>query len=82
MLGHQPRAEQLRVSAAFADLWARYEVRVKRGARRVFQHPDVGRLTLTSEILATADGLRLAVFQADPASPDHDALALLSLATA
>jgi transcriptional regulator with XRE-family HTH domain len=75
-------AELTAASADFADLWARYEVRVKRGARRVFHHPDVGRLTLTSEILTTADGLRLAVFQAGPASPDHDALALLSLATA
>jgi transcriptional regulator with XRE-family HTH domain len=65
----------------FARLWAHYDVRVKRGARRTFQHPKVGRVTLTSEVLSTVDGLRVAVFQAAPGSADHDALTLLAMAT-
>jgi hypothetical protein len=67
-------------SPEFAELWAHYDVRVKSGARRAFQHPAVGRFELTSEILTAADGQRLAVFQADPGTPDADALTLLAMA--
>jgi transcriptional regulator with XRE-family HTH domain len=72
-------AELGAVSEAFRRLWATYDVRVKRGARRPFHHPVVGRFTLTSEILTAVDGQRLAVFQAEPSTPDHDAIVLLSL---
>ncbi len=72
-------AELGAASDAFRDRWATYDVRVKRGARRQFHHPVVGRFTLTSEILTAVDGQRLAVFQAEPATPDHDAITLLSL---
>ncbi|MEU4237173.1 helix-turn-helix transcriptional regulator [Actinoplanes sp. NPDC026619] len=72
--------ELLAVSADFADLWAHYDVRVKSGTHRAFQHPAVGRLDLNSEVLTVADGQRLVVFQAAPHSPSADALALLSLA--
>lgn len=65
---------------AFRDRWATYDVRVKRGARRQLHHPAVGRFTLTSEILTAVDGQRLAFFQAEPSTPDHDAIILLGLA--
>ncbi|MGV9679989.1 helix-turn-helix domain-containing protein [Nocardia sp. NPDC003482] len=65
-------------SAEFAELWAHYEVRTKRGARRMFAHPAVGRVELTSEILTAPDGQRFVAFQAAP-GPDRDALALLGL---
>lgn len=74
-------AELSAASREFADLWAHYDVRVKSGAQRRFRHPSVGTFELRSEILAAGDGQRLIVFQAAPGSPDHDAVALLSLVT-
>jgi transcriptional regulator with XRE-family HTH domain len=69
------------VSPEFAELWRHYDVRVKSGALRAFRHPAVGRFELTSEILTAVDGHRFVAFQAEPGSPDHDAITLLSLAT-
>jgi hypothetical protein len=66
-------------SAEFADLWAHYDVRTKRGAARVFRHRSVGRFTLTSEIVTAPGGQRFVVFQAAPGGPDHDAMTLLGL---
>ncbi|MFE3256574.1 helix-turn-helix transcriptional regulator [Nocardia sp. NPDC059091] len=66
-------------SAEFERLWAHYDVRTKRGARRVFRHAGLGRFALTSEILSAPDGQRFVAFQAAPASPDSDALTLLGL---
>jgi transcriptional regulator with XRE-family HTH domain len=67
-------------SAEFAELWQHYDVRVKSGARRTFEHPAVGRFELTSEILTAPDSQRFAVFQAAVDTPDADALTLLSMA--
>jgi transcriptional regulator with XRE-family HTH domain len=72
-------AELSAASADFARLWRHYDVRVKRGSRRTFHHPAVGRLELTSEILTAAGGQRFVTFQADPGTPDEDALTLLAL---
>ncbi|WP_026342718.1 helix-turn-helix domain-containing protein [Nocardia sp. BMG111209] len=69
-------------SAEFDELWRTYDVRVKSGAQRVFRHPSVGRLTLTSEILTAPDGQRFVAFQPRPGSPDQDAVTLLALAGA
>ncbi|MBF5002203.1 helix-turn-helix domain-containing protein [Nocardia sp. BSTN01] len=63
----------------FEALWAHYDVRAKRGTRRMFRHPAVGRMELTSEILTAADGQRFVAFQAEPGSPDRDAVTLLGL---
>ncbi|MEV4131638.1 helix-turn-helix transcriptional regulator [Dactylosporangium sp. NPDC049742] len=65
-------------SDEFADLWATYDVRVKSGSRRAFQHVRAGRLELTSEILTAVDGQRFVMFRADPGGPDHAALELLT----
>ncbi len=45
----------------------------------MFRHPAVGRMELTSEILTAADGQRFVAFQAEPDSPDRDAVTLLGL---
>ncbi|MFF3568755.1 helix-turn-helix transcriptional regulator [Nocardia jiangxiensis] len=66
-------------SAEFADLWAHYDVRTKRGATRMFRHRGVGLFALTSEIVTAPDGQRFVVFQAAPGSPDHDAMTLLGM---
>lgn len=72
-------AELAAASADFAELWRHYDVRVKRGSRRAFHHPAVGRFELTSEILTAVDGQRFVVFQPEPGSADHDAITLLSM---
>ncbi|WP_280263325.1 helix-turn-helix domain-containing protein [Nocardia wallacei] len=72
-------AELCSASAEFEDLWAHYDVRTKRGSRRVFRHPAVGRFELTSEILTAPDGQRFVAFQADAHGPDRDAVTLLGL---
>ncbi|MGF6888337.1 transcriptional regulator with XRE-family HTH domain [Nocardia sp. GAS34] len=68
-----------RESPEFADLWAHYDVKTKRGAMRKLHHPAVGRFTLTSEILTAPDGQRFVAFQAALGTPDHDALTLLGM---
>jgi transcriptional regulator with XRE-family HTH domain len=66
-------------STDFDRLWRHYDVRIKSGSRRVFAHPTVGRMELTSEILTAPDGQRFVVFAPEPASPAQDAVTLLSL---
>ncbi|MEV5568964.1 helix-turn-helix transcriptional regulator [Spirillospora sp. NPDC052269] len=69
-------------SPDFARLWNRHDVQARRGDRKSFHHPRVGDLTLDYEILhLNADGQRMTVYQAEPGSPDHDAMVLLSLGT-
>jgi hypothetical protein len=49
---------------------------------KIFQHPDVGPVTLTHEVLDIngSGGQRIVVYAAAPGSPDHDAMVLLDLA--
>ncbi len=72
-------AELLDGSPEFTRLWQRHDVRQRRGQPKTFRHPQVGELTLTNEVLYLADGQRMSVYQAEPGSRDHDALALLSM---
>jgi MmyB-like transcription regulator ligand binding domain len=74
-----PAAELLHGSPDFARLWQRHDVRQRRGEAKPFRHPRVGELTLAYEVLHLADGQRMTVYQAEPASRDHDALTLLSM---
>jgi MmyB-like transcription regulator ligand binding domain len=69
-------------SDEFATMWKRYDVKVKGGGRKHFNHPDIGRFTLDYEVLlpAPSDDQRLVVYQAAPGSPDHDAMLLLAMA--
>ncbi|MFD1938980.1 helix-turn-helix transcriptional regulator [Nonomuraea mangrovi] len=90
--GAHPDAEELTglidelsvKSGEFAGLWERYDVRARTNGRKRFQHPVVGRMTLSYEVLTVArsEGHRLVVYQAEPGTPDHDAMMLLGLATA
>jgi transcriptional regulator with XRE-family HTH domain len=68
-------------SNTFATLWKRYDVRTRTDGRKRFNHPTVGRMTLSYEVLdvARSDGQRLVVYQAEPGTPDYDAMLLLSL---
>ncbi|MFJ3791197.1 helix-turn-helix transcriptional regulator [Kitasatospora sp. NPDC090091] len=66
-------------SEEFAALWQRYEVRSRTSGRKHFTHPGTGTMTLGYEAyeVARTDGHRLIVYQAEPGSPDHDAMLLL-----
>lgn len=68
-------------SDEFATMWRRYDVKVKGGGRKDFEHPVVGRFGLDYEVLSAAgsDGQRIVVYQADPGTPDHDAMLLLGM---
>lgn len=69
-------------SPEFVGLWQRYDLRYRRSQAKDFNHPGVGHLTLGFEVLNLDDGLRLSVYQAEPGTPDYDALKLLALAQA
>ncbi|WP_214412718.1 helix-turn-helix transcriptional regulator [Sphaerisporangium fuscum] len=73
--------ELLAESEEFARLWERYDVRTKTNGVKRFDHPAVGRMTLSYEVLevARSDNHRLVVYQAEPGTPDHDAMLLLGL---
>ena len=66
-------------SGHFAELWARYDVRRWSGRTKTFRHPELGDLVLTSETLSLPEGgRRLVVYQAEPGSPTHQAIARLA----
>ena len=69
-------------SPEFARLWQRYDIRLRRGEPKTFQHPQVGTITLTYEVLQLGDGHRMSVYQPAPGSTDQDALKLLALLAA
>ena len=72
-------AELSEASPEFAELWARYDVRKWTGRAKVFHHPRVGELSLTSETLTLPEGgRRLVVYQAEPGSPTAFALEKLA----
>jgi transcriptional regulator with XRE-family HTH domain len=67
-------------SEEFRTLWAAHNVRLHRSGLKHFHHPVVGRLDLMFEAMALeADtGLTLTAYAAEPGTPSHDALRLLS----
>ncbi|MET9339373.1 MULTISPECIES: helix-turn-helix transcriptional regulator [unclassified Nonomuraea] len=69
-------------SQEFAALWDRYDVRRRTNGRKCFRHPAVGPMALSYEVLTVArsEGHRLVVYQAEPGTPDHDAMLLLEMA--
>lgn len=69
-------------SPRFRELWARHEVKEQYGAPMMFDHPQVGEMTLNRERLSIggAGHLKLVVFHPDPGSVDADKLALLASA--
>jgi transcriptional regulator with XRE-family HTH domain len=66
-------------SERFRQLWARHDVRPRRGRLSQLTHPEVGELNLQSDKLTIGgtDGMTLVVFHAVPGSRDVESLALL-----
>jgi transcriptional regulator with XRE-family HTH domain len=54
-------AEMSAASAEFRALWARHDVRPTRNERKVFDHPDAGRLTLRRQTLTVAGAEELTI---------------------
>jgi transcriptional regulator with XRE-family HTH domain len=68
-------------STWFRELWARHDVQAQFGAPILFEHPEVGAMTLNRERLAIGGtDLQLVVFHPDAGSVDADKLALLASA--
>ena len=67
-------------SPEFASLWAGHHVRDCAFATRDFDHPQVGRMTLSEEILPLNDdpGQRMVLISAEPRSTSAQSLDLLS----
>ncbi|MFE6689788.1 helix-turn-helix domain-containing protein [Streptomyces sp. NPDC057743] len=70
-------------SPEFARLWERYEVRLRGGGQKHFDHPEVGAMCLSFEVMEIfrTDGQRLVTYQAPAGTPDHDAMVLLDMAS-
>ncbi|KUN01119.1 XRE family transcriptional regulator [Streptomyces yokosukanensis] len=66
-------------SERFRTLWARHEVRPRRGRLSRLTHPQVGELDLQSNKLSVdgTDGLTLVVFHAEPGSRSAELLDIL-----
>jgi transcriptional regulator with XRE-family HTH domain len=67
-------------SDQFRTRWAAHDVKVHLSGSKVLRHPVVGDLTLRFEALAiaSASGLTLVGYTAEPGSASHEALQLLS----
>ncbi|MFC5752381.1 helix-turn-helix domain-containing protein [Actinomadura rugatobispora] len=88
-LGHGTAPEDPRVravltallerSAEFRELWARHDVRGKALETKTFDHPEVGRITLSMETfdIRSAPGQELVVYHAEPGTPSATAMSLL-----
>lgn len=66
-------------SERFRQLWARHDVRPRRGRLSLLTHPEVGDLELRSDKLTIGgtDNVTLVVYHAVPGSRDAESLALL-----
>ncbi|MGL6234646.1 MAG: helix-turn-helix transcriptional regulator [Segniliparus sp.] len=76
--------ELMMKSPQFARLWERYDVQQARGGdHKDFQHPEVGCMRLTFEVMTIqhTDGQRLVTYQAARGTSDYDAMLLLDMAS-
>ncbi|MET7451313.1 helix-turn-helix transcriptional regulator [Streptomyces sp. NPDC005574] len=67
-------------SDEFRTAWAKHNVRLHHTGRKPFRHPEVGEIRLDFDAMALPahPGLTLTAYTAEPGTPDHDALRLLS----
>ncbi|MET8684289.1 helix-turn-helix transcriptional regulator [Streptomyces sp. NPDC004732] len=72
--------ELLLKSPDFARIWERYDVCERGGGTKSFDHPKVGLMTLTYEVmtLARTGGQRMVVYQAPRDTPDEKAMLQLT----
>jgi transcriptional regulator with XRE-family HTH domain len=75
--------ELLLKSPEFGRFWERYDIRAHTHGRKTFHHPEIGDVTLDyqSMVLEGTPGQRLIVYNAEPGTPDHDAMVLLDMTT-
>ncbi|MET9495088.1 helix-turn-helix transcriptional regulator [Streptomyces sp. NPDC006552] len=72
--------ELLTGSAEFARLWADHEVAARPTLCKTFEHPVVGRLAVTCDVLDITDrDQRVVIYTAAPGSAAEEALRLLSV---
>jgi transcriptional regulator with XRE-family HTH domain len=72
--------ELLRRSPEFAALWPSPEVSDQRHLIKTINHPQLGPMTLTCDILTVPErDQHVVLFTAEPGTPAHDALRLLSV---
>ncbi|MFI6732613.1 helix-turn-helix transcriptional regulator [Nonomuraea sp. NPDC050451] len=69
-------AEMHALSPHFAELWARYEVEIRREQRKQVTHPLVGTIDAICQVMPVPDrdDLRLVLYTTEPGSPSHQAL--------
>jgi hypothetical protein len=68
----------LEASEEFRELWERHDVAVMRNCTKTILHPEVGPLTLASEVLLDSTGEQsLVLYTAQPGSDTADKLELL-----
>jgi hypothetical protein len=68
-------------SPDFSRMWERYDVRRVGYGQKTFLNPELGRITLSQEVLEVVQtqAQRLVVYSAEPGTPDHDAIVLLDM---
>ncbi|MFE9813018.1 helix-turn-helix transcriptional regulator [Streptomyces sp. NPDC005227] len=67
-------------SGDFRMAWAQHNVRLHHTGRKPFRHPEIGDLVLDFDAMAlpAQPGLTLTAYSAEPGTPAHDGLRLLS----
>lgn len=67
-------------SEEFPRMWRLHDVRRLSTGLKLFDHPNVGRMELNYEVFDVSGAQqRLVVYQAEPGTPDYDAMLLLSM---
>jgi transcriptional regulator with XRE-family HTH domain len=67
-------------SEEFPRMWGQHDVRSLSTGHKTIDHPNVGGMELTYEVLDISDAeQRLVIYQATPGTPDHDAMMLLDM---
>jgi transcriptional regulator with XRE-family HTH domain len=72
--------ELITKSEEFPRLWRQHDVRSLSTGRKLFDHPRVGQMELSYEVLeVTNEQQRMVIYQANVGTPDYDAMLLLNM---